>query len=103
MTDDDIASARTYGGAYAAFDADPWRGVLARDLQFRHVNPGSHFAVSSTEAYIEATADFLRNFTAPTPPAARAEQIVFENSAHFMWLEEPDRFFPLVAEWPSTP
>src|SRR6266851_506389 len=27
---------------------------------------------------------------------AHADHIVFENSGHFMWLEEPDRFFPLV-------
>jgi proline iminopeptidase len=29
----------------------------------------------------------------------QADHVVFENSGHFMWLEEPDRFFPLVAEW----
>jgi proline iminopeptidase len=28
-----------------------------------------------------------------------AELVVFENSGHFMWLEEPDRFFPLVRDW----
>ena len=28
-----------------------------------------------------------------------AHHVVFEQSGHFMWLEEPDRFFPLVAEW----
>jgi proline iminopeptidase len=28
-----------------------------------------------------------------------ADHVVFEDSGHFMWLEEPDRFFPLVAEW----
>jgi proline iminopeptidase len=32
-----------------------------------------------------------------------AEHVVFENSGHFMWLEEPDRFFPLVAEWLDSP
>ena len=31
-----------------------------------------------------------------------ADHVVFENSGHFMWLEEPDRFFPLVTEWRST-
>lgn len=29
----------------------------------------------------------------------RADHIVFASSGHFMWLEEPDRFFPLVGEW----
>lgn len=33
---------------------------------------------------------------------AHADQVVFENSGHFMWLEEPDRFFPLVREWLDT-
>jgi proline iminopeptidase len=28
-----------------------------------------------------------------------AEVVVFEESGHFPWLEEPDRFFPLVSEW----
>lgn len=28
-----------------------------------------------------------------------ADHVVFEHSGHFMWLEEPDRFFRLVAEW----
>lgn len=28
-----------------------------------------------------------------------ADYVVFENSGHFMWLEEPERFFPLVGEW----
>ncbi|MGH9030567.1 MAG: alpha/beta fold hydrolase [Acidimicrobiia bacterium] len=28
-----------------------------------------------------------------------AHHIVFEDSGHFMWLEEPDRFFPLVRDW----
>jgi proline iminopeptidase len=32
----------------------------------------------------------------------QAQNVVFENSGHFMWLEEPDRFFPLVSEWLST-
>lgn len=27
-----------------------------------------------------------------------ADHVVSEKSGHFMWLEEPDRFFPLVAE-----
>jgi pimeloyl-ACP methyl ester carboxylesterase len=25
--------------------------------------------------------------------------VVFEHSGHFMWLEEPDRFFRLVSDW----
>lgn len=29
----------------------------------------------------------------------RAELVVFEDSGHFMWLEEPKRFFPLVEKW----
>ncbi len=29
----------------------------------------------------------------------QAELVVFEDSGHFMWIEEPDRFFPLVASW----
>ena len=33
------------------------------------------------------------------PRIAHADHVVFENSGHFMWLEEPDRFFPLVREW----
>lgn len=28
-----------------------------------------------------------------------ADHIVFEDSGHFIWLEEPDRFFPLVRDW----
>lgn len=28
-----------------------------------------------------------------------AESVVFEDSGHFMWVEEPDRFFPIVREW----
>lgn len=28
-----------------------------------------------------------------------AEHVVFADSGHFMWLEEPDRFFPLVGRW----
>lgn len=28
-----------------------------------------------------------------------AESVVFENSGHFMWLEEPDRFFPVTRDW----
>ena len=28
-----------------------------------------------------------------------AEVVVFEDSGHFPWLEEPDRFFPRVREW----
>lgn len=28
-----------------------------------------------------------------------AEVVVFEESGHFPWLEEPDRFFALVQEW----
>jgi proline iminopeptidase len=28
-----------------------------------------------------------------------AELATFEDSGHFMWLEEPDRFFPLVSGW----
>jgi proline iminopeptidase len=31
-----------------------------------------------------------------------AELVVFTGSGHFMWLEEPDRFFPLVIEWLRT-
>jgi proline iminopeptidase len=31
----------------------------------------------------------------------RVDHVVFENSGHFMWLEEPDRFFPLVLDWLS--
>lgn len=30
---------------------------------------------------------------------SHAEQVVFDSSGHFMWLEEPDRFFPLVRDW----
>ena len=30
---------------------------------------------------------------------AHAESAVFENSGHFMWIEEPDQFFPLVRGW----
>lgn len=32
-------------------------------------------------------------------PRARVE--IFEDSGHFPWLEEPDRFFPLVDDWLS--
>lgn len=28
-----------------------------------------------------------------------ADHVEFDNSGHFMWLEEPDRFFPLVSDW----
>lgn len=28
-----------------------------------------------------------------------ADLVVFEHSGHFMWLEEPDRFFALVGDW----
>jgi proline iminopeptidase len=28
-----------------------------------------------------------------------AEVVVFENSAHFPWLDEPDRFFDLIPSW----
>jgi proline iminopeptidase len=28
-----------------------------------------------------------------------AEYVVFESSGHFMWLEEPETFFPLVSNW----
>lgn len=28
-----------------------------------------------------------------------ADHVVFENSGHFTWLEEPARFLPLVVEW----
>jgi proline iminopeptidase len=28
-----------------------------------------------------------------------AEVVVFEDSGHFPWVEEPERFFPLVREW----
>ncbi|HVL92526.1 MAG TPA: alpha/beta hydrolase [Acidimicrobiales bacterium] len=28
-----------------------------------------------------------------------AESVVFENTGHFMWLEEPDRFFRIVGDW----
>ena len=28
-----------------------------------------------------------------------SDHVVFENSGHFMWVEEPDRFFPLVGRW----
>ena len=28
-----------------------------------------------------------------------ADLVVFEQSGHFMWREEPDRFFPLVSDW----
>lgn len=28
-----------------------------------------------------------------------AEVVVFEDSGHFPWIEEPERFFPLVEEW----
>jgi proline iminopeptidase len=28
-----------------------------------------------------------------------AEHVLFEDSGHFMWMEEPDRFFPLVGAW----
>jgi proline iminopeptidase len=28
-----------------------------------------------------------------------AELRWFENSGHFPWLEEPERFFQLVSEW----
>lgn len=34
-----------------------------------------------------------------THRVAHADQVVFEYSGHFMWLEEPDRFFPLVRDW----
>ena len=30
-----------------------------------------------------------------------ARHVVFEHSGHFMWLEEPDRFFGLVSDWLS--
>ncbi len=30
-----------------------------------------------------------------------ASQVVFEDCGHFMWLEDPDRFFPLVRGWLS--
>ncbi len=28
-----------------------------------------------------------------------ATYVVFEHSGHFMWLDEPERFFPLVSAW----
>jgi pimeloyl-ACP methyl ester carboxylesterase len=28
-----------------------------------------------------------------------ARHVVFEHSGHFMWPEEPDRFFGLVSAW----
>ena len=28
-----------------------------------------------------------------------ADHVTFEHSGHFMWLEEADRFFPLVLDW----
>ena len=28
-----------------------------------------------------------------------ADLVVFEQSGHFMWREEPARFFPLVSDW----
>jgi proline iminopeptidase len=28
-----------------------------------------------------------------------ATHVMFEHSGHFMWLEEPDAFFPLVRDW----
>jgi proline iminopeptidase len=28
-----------------------------------------------------------------------ADQVVFDNSGHFMWIEEPDPFFPIVRDW----
>jgi proline iminopeptidase len=31
-----------------------------------------------------------------------AEVVIFEESGHFPWIEEPDRFFPLVADWLAT-
>ncbi len=30
---------------------------------------------------------------------AGADLVVFEESGHFMWIEEPERFFPFVAQW----
>lgn len=35
-------------------------------------------------------------------PTLGATHVVFEHSGHFMWLEEPDAFFPLVASWLSS-
>lgn len=29
----------------------------------------------------------------------QTDHVVFENAGHFMWREEPDRFFPLVRKW----
>jgi proline iminopeptidase len=31
-----------------------------------------------------------------------ARHVVFEHSGHFMWLEEPGRFFGLVSDWLSS-
>lgn len=32
-----------------------------------------------------------------------ADSVVFDSSGHFMWLEEPDLFFPLVRDWLDRP
>jgi len=75
MSEDEVAIARKYAEAYAAFDRDVLRAVLAPDLRFRQVNPGGYLTLTGAEAYLDATADFLQGFASHEPGGARAEPI----------------------------
>jgi hypothetical protein len=56
VNDDDIATARAYAEAYAAFDTEALRAVLAPDLQFRQVSclkPGEQQRRRRPPVYLE--------------------------------------------------
>jgi SnoaL-like domain len=73
--DADVAVARRYADAYAAFDVETLRAVLDPDLRFRQINPGGYLALDTARAYIDATADFLTRFTDHAAASSRAEPV----------------------------
>lgn len=74
-TGDQVAVARRYAEAYAAFDAAGLADVLAPDLQFRQVNPGGYLQLDSAQAYIDATRAFLDGFDRCQAAVATAEPL----------------------------
>jgi hypothetical protein len=71
----DLAVARRYADAYAAFDTEELLAVLAPGLRFRQVNPGGYLELDSAHAYIQATKTLLDGYDSHAAINATAEPI----------------------------
>jgi hypothetical protein len=72
---DELAVARRYADAYAAFNTPELLAVLAPDLQFRQINPGGYLKLDSAQAYIDTTNEFLGAYDNHAASSASAERI----------------------------